>query len=141
MSRGPKFNVSTGVNFSDVMRNVAKEFYEKGKIAEQQQREADARHQYDKAEEYFVMARRRFDGAYSVETVAPVLNLGMLTARGPSKEGAIAELRMVLAKSLFMRKHCYDVREVYDHAKHWDACRMRAAKALFPIADTFGEKG
>lgn len=134
--------VQVGVNLSEMHRKVAQDMYEAGERALRAKREAAERHDYERREEWYVIARRVRHGLYRAETVEPVLGFGVLSAEGPTAEWATRQLHWKLACELHRTKHDFDPEKgdwASQREQHWKESRERAQKASFYLAETIGE--
>lgn len=139
----PQYRPQIGVNVSELHRKVAQEMYDAGERAWKAKVEAASRHDYAPRDEWYVIARRVRHGLYNVETIEPVLTLGVLKAQGPTAEWATRQLSWVFACTLHRMKFGFDPEKgdwPQQKNAHWTACRERAHNATFKLVETLGER-
>lgn len=120
---------NVGVDISELAGKIAKEMHEAGERAKLEERKRAETHQYAVQEEIYVIGRK-IPGGYTLETVQPIMHLGIVSGRGATLEIAKCELRMNLARLLRQKRA----------AKTWEDARERAAKLNLYVADVLGEE-
>lgn len=125
-----KFQV--GVNYSEIIRRVARNAQLANQEAERKQKEEDSRWRYEADETYYCLVqlvspdRESAQKVYEASTVAEVPGIGLVKGRGHTPDSALLDVRYRLAQEWTRRRLVKD----YDTARE-RAAKVRLEKELF----------
>lgn len=124
-----------GVDMSEIIRRTAKRMHDGALAGEQKLKEQESKWKYEQRESYVVLVRDinadrvSLAPSWTAITATEVESRGQVSARGDSKETALAELRYQLA-------HHYANHRL---VKDWDEARDRAAKVELFVETVGGQ--